>query len=296
MSIIANVFTPALLAVFAGLSLGFGVVLFAMSRRDGAGTIDIGSPLSWAEPVEVRLVLYLVLGAVCGTGALVARLLFGFLSVGVVPSWLLLVLVGLGFIGNLLFFYAAAGSLLQAALGTRGRPPFWFTRLLSPVDGVVMDIGDVLAGLLFRPAPPGRRRRRRRETYEYEDDLESELEAPPRPRPRRRREYIEDDEDDFEVVQPVRRRPRPVAAERHRATREPSWDDESGPESESGFCDSDDEPTSSRPRRGRNAAPRDLPRERLELALREYESALSPYQRDKLREMRSLVESMRQHA
>jgi hypothetical protein len=55
---------------------------------------------------------------------------------------------------------------------------------------------------------------------------------------------------------------------------------------------------SSRPgtRLTRGGAPRDLPRERLELAIREYEAALTPTQKERLREMRSLVESVKQYA
>jgi len=46
----------------------------------------------------------------------------------------------------------------------------------------------------------------------------------------------------------------------------------------------------------RGGPPRDLPRERLELAIREYEAALTPTQKERLREMRSLVESVKQYA
>jgi hypothetical protein len=40
---------------------------------------------------------------------------------------------------------------------------------------------------------------------------------------------------------------------------------------------------------------RDLPRERLELALEEYEEALTPGQLTRLREMRSLVQTIKQY-
>jgi len=349
MNTIADVLSPPLLAALAGVTLGVGAVLFVMSRRGEGAAIDFGVPLSWAEPIELRLVLYLILGATCGTCALILRLLFGFLSItSVVFGWLLIAGIALGFLLNLAFFYAAAGTLLQAALGTMGRPPYWFSGLLSPVDGRIMDVGDAMGGVLFRP-PPVRERRPKRRRPAY-DEYEYETDAPVRERRARRVVYVDEDERDSEYAAPTRRETVIERVERRRASRpasrpaapndvyavEEEYARQVGDESprmarrEPGapairpmryrpvYADLDDEqilrsPMSAEPadflddieeeespklvgRRTRGAPPRDLPRERLELAIREYEAALTPSQKERLREMRSLVESVKQYA
>jgi hypothetical protein len=389
MNTIAGVLSPALLAAFAGVTLGVGAILFVMNRRSEGAAIDFGVPLSWAEPIEVRLVLYLILGATCGTCALMLRLLLGFLSVtSLVLGWLLIAGIVVGFLLNLAFFYAAAGTLLQAALGTMGRPPYWFSGLLSFLDGRIMDVGDAMGGVLFRP-PPVRERRVKRRKPAY-DDYEYETDAPVRERRARRVVYEDQDERESEYAAPARREPAVERVERRRATRpsvlsdeyavdageyappggdgfprtarrEPEVErverrratrpsvvsDEYGvdageyaPPGGDGFArtarrepaapatrpmryrpvyaDYDDEQIvrspiadestdylddveqeeSPRPggRRARGGPPRDLPRERLELAIREYEAALTPTQKERLREMRSLVESVKLYA
>jgi len=346
MNTIAGVLSPPLLAAFAGVTLGVGAILFVMSRRGEGTAIDFGVPLSWAEPIEVRLVLYFILGATCGTCALMLRLLLGFLSVtSLVLGWLLIAGITLGFLMNLAFFYAAAGTLLQAALGTMGRPPYWFSGLLSFLDGHIMDVGDAMGGVLFRP-PSVRERRVKRRKPAY-DDYEYETDAPVRERRSRRAVYVDEDERESEYAAPARREPVLERVERRRTTRpsvvvgeyESDGDERSqfvgdesprttrresiAPASRSVryrpvYADYDDEQIvrspiadestdylddveveeSSRPGRRltRGGPPRDLPRERLELAIREYEAALTPTQRERLREMRSLVESVRQYA
>jgi len=346
MNTIAGVLSPALLAAFAGVTLGVGAILFVMNRRGEGAAIDFGVPLSWAEPIEVRLVLYLILGATCGTCALMLRLLLGFLSVtSLVLGWLLIAGIVVGFLLNLAFFYAAAGTLLQAALGTMGRPPYWFSGLLSFLDGRIMDVGDAIGGVLFRP-PPVRERRVKRRKPLY-DDYEYETDAPVRERRARRVAYEDQDERESEYAAPARREPAVERVERRRATRPSVVSDEYGvdageyaPPGGDGFArtarrepaapatrpmryrpvyaDYDDEQIvrspiadestdylddveqeeSPRPggRRARGGPPRDLPRERLELAIREYEAALTPTQKERLREMRSLVESVKLYA
>ncbi len=283
MNTIADVFSPTLLGVFACLTLGVAAILFILSRRGDSGIIDLRATLSWSEPVEIRLILYLILGATCGVFALVMRLIFAIPGEGSFWAWLLLILALAGFAGNLAFFYASMGSLLQAAMGTRGRPPFWFSPLLGPVDGIIMDVGDVISGLLFRPAPPqsASRRRAQRDYEEYEDDF---ADIPPPRRP----------------VRSSRARARP-------APRRPvyeDYDDEPqspGPDSDDGY---EEEPPEleavveqgDRSWRGRGGRTRDIPRERLDLAIQEYESALTSPQREKLRLMREIVASIQQLA
>jgi hypothetical protein len=346
MNTIAGVLSPALLAAFAGVTLGVGAIMFVMSRRGEGTAIDFGVPLSWAEPIEVRLVLYFILGATCGTCALMLRLLLGFLSItSLVLGWLLIAGIVLGFLLNLAFFYAAAGTLLQAALGTMGRPPYWFSGLLSFLDGRIMDVGDAMGSVLFRPPPVQERRvKRRKPAY---DDYEYVTDAPARERRARRVVYVDDDERDPEYAAPARREPVVERVERRRATRPSVVDygfgmdggersplvgdesprsvrresaapasrpvryrpvyaadgDEQGARSpiadeSTDYLDDVEEEESSRPGRrlNRGGPPRDLPRERLELAIREYESALTPTQKERLREMRSLVESVKQYA
>jgi hypothetical protein len=282
MNTIASLFSPTLLGVFSCLTLGVAAVLFMLARRGENGVIELRAPLSWSDPVEVRLVLYLLLGAMSGVTALVLRLLFVLPSPGSFGSWLLLVLVLLCFLFNLAFFYAAMGSLLQGAVGTRGRPPFWFTPLLGFLDGAIMDAGDLLAGIVFTPAPSTSRRRRRR--YEYEDEYEDDYDAPPRRRPQTR----------VRTAAPRPARPRPVYETYEDEQEEaPAYQDI--PVDYPELNAEDGAPV--RPlRRRRGAPPRDIPRERLELALQEYEATLSPTQREKLRELRTLIDAIRQYA
>jgi hypothetical protein len=341
MNTVAGVLSPPLLAVFAVLSLGFGALLFFMARRSDAVAIENDAPLSWAEPIEVRLVLYLMLAAICGTAALIIRLIFGFTSVGAFAGSVLLVLTGLGFLCNLAFLYAAGGSLLQGALGTRGRPPFWLWRFMSPIDGIVMDAGDVLARMLFHPAPPRERRRRQRayeydEDYDYDrpprarsaggcrsrhaDDDEYEFDSPPPRRrepapyvedsdrfPPRRREYLDDSDrlpprrrepapymDEPDHLPPRRREPAPYAEAPERAPRRPVFEGDIDAGDVEEYAPADDG-AAARPRSRRTRrTQQDILRERLEMAMRDYESALTPTQREKLREMRSIIESITQ--
>ncbi len=301
MTTIATVFTPTLLAVFAGLALGTGAVLFVLSRRGGQG-IDLRVPLSWSEPAELRIIMYLILGAVCGAAALVFRLLYAFAADVPIAALVLLVLAVLGFVANLAFFYAAMGSLLQAAFGTHGRPPFWFSRFLSPVDGAIMNVGDILSGALFHPAPVRQRKPARRFEDEYED-LEFDEEAPPRRRSRpvtarprvvRRREddelFDEAEEMVFEDGPRIRRPARTAVRPTWPAPRVPEQHEEAYE-----FA-ADDELPSPRMTRTRSRAPRDMVRERLDAAIEEYEASLAPWQLEKLRQMRTLVNSLRQQA
>ena len=272
-------------------------MLFAMGRRDGNGAIELGTPLSWSEPPELRLVLYLLLGAVCGSGAFIGRIIFGLVLPSGVAGWLLVVLIALGFLANIAFFYAAAGSLLQAALGTRGRPPYWFSRLLSPVDGLVMDAGDFISGLLFRPAPVQQVRRPRRR-IRYEDELDYEPQPPVRRRARRPVYVDMDEEDELDEVVTARPRPAPEPMERPRPVRRPVAQDDDSPLYRDSYPIPEDEEGTARRsvRKAAGAQPRDFAKERLLLAIEEYESTLTAGQREKLREMRSLIESMRQYA
>ena len=278
---IATVFSPTLLGVFSCLTLGVAGVLFILARRGENGSIELNAPLSWADPVELRLVLYLILGAMLGVGALVVRLLLALVAVGSFAGGLLLAIVILCFLGNLAFFYAAMGSLLQGALGVRGRPPFWFSRFLGPVDGLIMDAGDILAGFLFRPAPP-RARRARRPRREYYEEYDESERYDDEPAPVRRRRPVE------ASSPPVRRRP--VYAEDEP---QPRGGHEVPDETED-YSETGDEPERRAPlRRRRGSSARDIARERLLVAIEDYESTLTPSQREKLREMRGIVESIR---
>jgi len=226
----AAIIAPPVLALLAGLALGVGAVLFVVYRRGANAVISLRVPLSWSEPIEVRLILYLIFAAVWAAVALFFRLLYMLPVEGSFAAGSLLLISGFFTLGNLLFFYAALGSLLQAALGTDGRPPFWFSRLLSWFDNLVMDFGDMVAGVLVRPAgPPTRRERPRSAEIPFEAD---------------------------DVT--------PVAAELQ-------------PESP----------------QARTKQARDLARERLDLALEQYEQFLTPGQKEKLRVMRDMVESIK---
>lgn len=310
MNTIGGLLSPSLLAALSVVTLGAGGVLFLLARRSGDMSLDVGAPLSWAEPVELRLVLYFLLGAIFGNLALVLRLVLGTLGEPSVGAWLLLAVVVGGFIANLAFLYAAAGSLLQAALGTRGRPPFWFFSTLSALDGVVMDLGDIIAGILFHPAPARGFRRGRRHAYEdelgLEDDyVESRRYSARTGRPQQRSRtsrphvYREDeyhlepeyraDVPDYwdESTRPTERRTRRSAMPGVSTADDRSRDEE--------LWAADELPTE-RGRRPRSGRTRDIPRERLEMALRQYEAGLNDTQRERLREMRSLVDSLKQCA
>lgn len=265
---IAGLFSPPLLAVLCGLAVATAAMLFVLSRRGEGATLDLRGPLSWSEPVEIRLILYLLVAAACGAGALILRLFVALVASGSVIGWLLLTLVFLGFVGNLAFFYAAAGCLLQAALGSRGRPPFWFSPLLWWLDGAVMDAGDILARILISPAPIGERRREPA-------------------RQRRPDDYFDRGYED-EVL--MRRPARSTSTSRPIPRRPDYADDDLGDES---LPPMGDEPA---PRRGpglRRAQPRDVLRERLDRAIEDYEASLTPTQLTRLRELRSLIESFR---
>jgi len=213
--------------VGAGLALGLGAVLFFVQKRGIQTAIGLRVPLSWAEPVEVRMVLYLVIAALWGTVALVSRLLYAVPSPGSALAGVFLIGAVVASLCTVCFYYAAAGTLLQAALGSRGRPPFWFSRYLSRLDSAIMSLGDVLAGWLLHPAPRGRA-------------------APD--------EEIELPEEDETVPQ---RRPRVARIQ---------------------------------------GESRNLTRERLDLALTDYEASLTPAQLEKLRFMRKTMESLKQAA
>jgi len=225
---VAAIFAPPVLALCAGLALGVGAVLFVVYRRGADAVISLRVPLSYSEPIEVRLILYLVFGAVWGTGALFFRLLYMVAPEGSTGAGLLLVAAVLMFLANLTFFYAALGSLLQAALGTDGRPPFLFARYLSWWDDLVMDAGDMMAQVLVRPAGS-----------------------------------------------PTK------TVSRARSAEVPF-------EAESMMPESDDTAPVAGQARPRNA--RDLARERLELALEQYDASLTPMQKQKLQLMRDIVE------
>lgn len=304
MNVIAAVVSPTLLAVFASLSLGIGALLFVVSRRGGTG-IDLRVPLSWSEPAELRVILYLILGAVSSALALVLRLVLVLPAEGSFLAWLLLALTILGLLLTLAFFYAAMGSLLQAAFGTRGRPPFWFWRFLSPIDGAIMNLGDVLSAALFHPAPsrerPVRSRRREFDDEYAELDYDEVVPRRPRPRPRatagpsgpvRRRhpveQYEEPEEYRYDEETPVRRPARPASTSRRPAPPVMEADDE-----ELDY-DVDDGSSRRQTRATPSREPRDVVKDRIELALEEYEAALTLSQLEKLREMRRLVESLKQ--
>jgi len=225
---VAAIFAPPVLALCAGLALGVGAVLFVVYRRGADAVISLRVPLSYSEPIEVRLILYLVFGAVWGTGALFFRLLYMVPPEDSTGAGLLLVVAVLMFLINLTFFYAALGSLLQAALGTDGRPPFLFARYLSWFDDLVMDAGDMMAQVLVRPAGTPTRAAGRARNAEVPFEAESMT---------------------------------------------PESDD-------SGAVPAETIPRSSR----------DFARERLELALEQYDASLTPGQKEKLQLMRDIVE------
>ncbi len=154
MNAIAQLFDPILLMLAAASPFGIGSILFVLYRR-GPSSVGMrpGLPLSWAEPIEIRIVIYLLFAAIWGVIAFALRILHVAVPEGGVAAGLLLVLTMAAFFFDMAFVYAAAGTLLQAALGSRGRPPFWFSKALSPLDTLLMTIGDVLASVLLRQRP-----------------------------------------------------------------------------------------------------------------------------------------------
>jgi hypothetical protein len=194
MNTIAQLLDPALLILAAGLPFGVGAIIFALYRRGPGVSIFPGAPLSWAEPVEIRLVLYLLFAAIFGVVAFVPRILYLAAPDDSAAAGILLTLAVLAFVLDLAFVYASAGTLLHAALGTRGRPTFWFSRVLAPLDSAVMGIGDGMARLLLRtgttasrPAP-ARALDFESERLDLEPDEESPVAAPPRQQRANRRD------------------------------------------------------------------------------------------------------------
>ena len=157
METIADIVSPPLLAACAALALGIGAALFFIYRRGAHATLMLGAPLSWTEPIEIRLVLYMLFASACATVALMFRFLFMLPGEGSAMAGLLLVITVLWALLMVAFFYATAGTLLQAALGVRGRPEYWFGRWLSPLDRGIMSLGDMAGRLVLRPAPSKRR-------------------------------------------------------------------------------------------------------------------------------------------
>ena len=157
METIADIVSPPLLAACAALALGIGAALFFIYRRGTQGALVLRAPLSWTEPIEIRLVLYMLFASACATVALMFRFLFMLPGEGSAISGLLLVITVLCALLMVAFFYATAGTLLQAALGARGRPEYWFSRWLSPLDRGIMSLGDMAGRVILRPAPSKRR-------------------------------------------------------------------------------------------------------------------------------------------
>ena len=76
METIADIVSPPLLAACAALALGIGAALFFIYRRGTQGALVLRAPLSWTEPIEIRLVLYMLFASACATVALMFRFLF----------------------------------------------------------------------------------------------------------------------------------------------------------------------------------------------------------------------------
>lgn len=157
METIAEIVSPPLLAACAALALGIGAALFFIYRRGASSALMLSAPLSWTEPIEVRLVLYMLFASACATVSLLFRFLFVLPGDGSVLAVLLLLVTVLWALLMVGFFYATAGTLLQAALGVRGRPEYWFGRWMSPLDRAIMSVGDAAGRLILRPAPSRRR-------------------------------------------------------------------------------------------------------------------------------------------
>ncbi|MFW6103402.1 MAG: hypothetical protein ACOC7M_03770 [Chloroflexota bacterium] len=186
MNELAQLLSPTFLIVAAGLPFGIGAIIFVLYRRGPSGTLVFGMPLSWAEPIEIRLVLYLIFAAVLGVVALIPRILYPVVPEGSAIAGLLLAFIVIAVLLDFALVYAAAGTLLQAAMGTRGRPPFWFSRYLGPLDSAIMTLGDVVARMLLHQGPTPVRRPPREAEISFENDaLEPEAEVvEPVPQPR----------------------------------------------------------------------------------------------------------------
>ena len=178
MNELAQLLSPTFLIVAAGVPFGIAAIVFVLYRRGPSGTLVFGMPLSWAEPIEIRLVLYLMFAAVLGVAGLIPRILYPVAPDGSAFAALLLALTVLTVLLDFAFGYAAAGTLLQAAMGTRGRPPFWFSRYLGPVDSAIMTLGDFVARLLLHHGPTPARRPSKEAEIDFENDaLELEAES-----------------------------------------------------------------------------------------------------------------------
>jgi len=130
-----------------------GALLFFVYRRGASGSLILQAPLSWTEPVEVRLVLYSLFASASATLALLFRLFYMVPSPGSRMAGFLLFIIVVASLLMVGFFYATAGTLLQAALGARGRPQYWFTKYLGTLDQAIMTAGDWIGRLILRPAP-----------------------------------------------------------------------------------------------------------------------------------------------
>ena len=157
METISEIVSPPLLAACAALSLGIGAALFFIYRRGAQGSLMLRAPLSWTEPIEIRLVLYMLFASACATVALLFRFLYLLPHEGSAIAGLIIVITVLWALLMVAFLYATAGTLLQAALGARGRPEYWFMTWLSPLDRAIMFVGDMAGRLVLRPAPSKRR-------------------------------------------------------------------------------------------------------------------------------------------
>ena len=184
MNTIAQLLDPVLLVVAAAVPFAIGAILFLLYRR-GPDSMDMrpGLPLSWAEPMEIRLVLYFLFAAIWGVIAFVFRVLYEVSPEESIIALVPLLLLVAAFLLDAAFAYAAAGTLLQAALGTRGRPPFWFSRLLGPMDSAIMTFGDMIGGLLLNTGAPAQRPVAEPAELAFETD-ELDLDIPPRGRRR----------------------------------------------------------------------------------------------------------------
>jgi len=184
MNVISQLFDPVLLILAAGLPFGVGAILFVLYHRGPATSIVPGMPLSWAEPVEIRLVLYLLFAAVWGVVALVPRVVYLAAPEGSAIAVVLLLLTAVAFLFDVAFVYAAVGTLLHAAFGTRGRPPFWFSRVLAPLDSTIMTFGDLFARVMLPQGGGATARRAPEVEIEFESESLAPEEAPQPGRPR----------------------------------------------------------------------------------------------------------------
>ena len=183
METLASIFSPPLLAVCAGLGLVLGALLFFVYRRGASGSLMLQAPLSWTEPIEVRLVLYSLFASASATVALLFRLIYMVPSPGSRMAGFLLFLTAVASLLMVGFFYATAGTLLQAALGARGRPQYWFTKYLGTLDQSIMTAGDWIGRLILRPAPVQRQWYGASAVDEHPDDRAEVVDEPRKPRP-----------------------------------------------------------------------------------------------------------------